>query len=240
MGAISRWLPSSTRSVAVHPLRERLCGQRMLALSRCGRQAEALRAGADIRHRLVEELGVEPGPALRAVEATVLAQRWDLDPARGGAPRSRQHRVRRSPGPVHEDVGRGEHRVQRGRRGSSRPHHHPGFHEPSRRLVGALVRPIGTALERLRAADRVRQARRRIVRPAALTATASTGWRTQGQCSTPSVRRVPVYSACRRVGRSRSSSPRRIRSACSHSSCTGRLPEPVERGLHDRHADRRS
>ena len=66
--------------VAVHPLRERLWGQRMLALSRGGRQAEALRAGADIRHRLVEELGVEPGPALRAVEATVLAQHWDLDP----------------------------------------------------------------------------------------------------------------------------------------------------------------
>jgi pimeloyl-ACP methyl ester carboxylesterase/DNA-binding SARP family transcriptional activator len=65
--------------VAVHPLRERLWSLRVLALYRCGRQAEALRACASIRRRLVDELGVEPGPALRALEAAVLDQRPELD-----------------------------------------------------------------------------------------------------------------------------------------------------------------
>ena len=51
--------------VVSHPLRERLWAQRILALYRCGRQAEALRACAEIRDRLHGELGVEPGPALR-------------------------------------------------------------------------------------------------------------------------------------------------------------------------------
>ena len=52
--------------VVSHPLRERLWGQRILALYRSGRQAEALRASTVVRDRLHTELGVEPGPALRA------------------------------------------------------------------------------------------------------------------------------------------------------------------------------
>ena len=51
----------------------------MLALYRCGRQAEALRASTVVRDRLHTELGVEPGPALRALEAEVLEQRAELD-----------------------------------------------------------------------------------------------------------------------------------------------------------------
>jgi YVTN family beta-propeller protein len=62
-----------------HPLRERLCAQQMLALYRAGRQADALAAYRDARERLVEELGVEPGPALRRLERAVLEQ----DPALG-------------------------------------------------------------------------------------------------------------------------------------------------------------
>ncbi len=65
--------------VATDALRERLWGQWVLALYRCGRQAEALRACALVRARLFEELGVEPGPALRALEAAVLEQRAELD-----------------------------------------------------------------------------------------------------------------------------------------------------------------
>ena len=57
-----------------HPLRERLRGQWMLALYRSGRQAEALAAYRDGRRRMVDELGIEPGPQLRELEAQILAQ----------------------------------------------------------------------------------------------------------------------------------------------------------------------
>ena len=58
--------------VAQHPLQERLRGQLMLALYRCGRQAEALNVYQDARHTLVEELGIEPGEALQRLEQSIL------------------------------------------------------------------------------------------------------------------------------------------------------------------------
>jgi DNA-binding SARP family transcriptional activator len=63
--------------IAEHPLRERLHGQRMLALYRCGRQADALAAYREARSTLVEEIGVEPAPALQRLHEAILAQ----DPA---------------------------------------------------------------------------------------------------------------------------------------------------------------
>ncbi|MEU0677528.1 AfsR/SARP family transcriptional regulator [Streptomyces sp. NPDC006172] len=48
-----------------HPMRERFYDLLMVALYRCGRQAEALSVYDRARKRLVHELGVEPGPALR-------------------------------------------------------------------------------------------------------------------------------------------------------------------------------
>ncbi len=60
-----------------HPLRERLWELLMLALYRAGRQAEALRAYTEIRDRLVDELGVDPGSGLRELETRVL----DHDPS---------------------------------------------------------------------------------------------------------------------------------------------------------------
>jgi DNA-binding SARP family transcriptional activator len=58
--------------VREHPLRETLCRQLMLALYRSGRQAEALDAYQSARARFVEELGIEPGPELKRIQAEIL------------------------------------------------------------------------------------------------------------------------------------------------------------------------
>ena len=59
---------------AQHPLRERLRAQLMLALYRAGRQADALEAYQAARATLVEELGIEPGRALRELHQAILGQ----------------------------------------------------------------------------------------------------------------------------------------------------------------------
>jgi len=68
--------------VAEHPLRERLSAQLMLALYRCGRQAEASAVFQSTRSALVEELGMEPGPSLRQLLQQILEQDPKLDPAK--------------------------------------------------------------------------------------------------------------------------------------------------------------
>jgi DNA-binding SARP family transcriptional activator/pimeloyl-ACP methyl ester carboxylesterase len=64
---------------AAHPLRERFWSQRMLALYRAGRQADALRAYRELRDILVGELAIEPGPELRELHARILRQDPRLD-----------------------------------------------------------------------------------------------------------------------------------------------------------------
>lgn len=60
------------RLVAGEPLRERPTGLLMLALHRCGRHAEALTAYENLRHRLADELGVDPGPELSDLHTAIL------------------------------------------------------------------------------------------------------------------------------------------------------------------------
>ena len=71
--------------VTAHPFRERGWGQLMLALYRVGRQAEALAAYQNARRMMVDELGLEPTPALRRLEERILHQSSELD---GPEPRS--------------------------------------------------------------------------------------------------------------------------------------------------------
>ncbi len=64
---------------SAHPLRERLWSQRMLALYRSGRQAEALRVFQDLRAILVAELGIEPGTDVTRMEHAILTHEPALD-----------------------------------------------------------------------------------------------------------------------------------------------------------------
>ena len=65
--------------VSAHPLRERLRELQMLALYRCGRQADALAAYRVARESLVDELGIEPGSALQGLERAILQHDPALD-----------------------------------------------------------------------------------------------------------------------------------------------------------------
>jgi DNA-binding SARP family transcriptional activator len=60
-------VPELAALVADHPLREGYHRQLMLALHRTGRQPEALAVHRDLRNRLIEELGIEPGGACRGL-----------------------------------------------------------------------------------------------------------------------------------------------------------------------------
>jgi hypothetical protein len=64
---------------ASHPLRERLHGQLMLALYRCGRQAEALAAYRRARDLFAAELGIDPGEPLQHLHQAVLVHDPALD-----------------------------------------------------------------------------------------------------------------------------------------------------------------
>ncbi|WP_323447808.1 AfsR/SARP family transcriptional regulator [Streptomyces yaizuensis] len=123
-----------------HPLRETLHGHLMVALYRTGRGSDALRVYGRLRHSLVEELGVEPGPGLARLHERVLRRDPSLDwrpprpvPAPDGRPeRGTPGDTARRPAPTppvlpaeapgfvgrHEELAYGE-RVLRGRTGQN-------------------------------------------------------------------------------------------------------------------------
>ncbi|MDG4839727.1 BTAD domain-containing putative transcriptional regulator [Micromonospora sp. WMMD967] len=90
--------------VARHPLREGLRAVQLRALYAAGRQSEALDSYADLRDRLADELGLDPGPELVALHRRILEQDASLTPP----PRSASMRDNGLPAPLDELVGRGE------------------------------------------------------------------------------------------------------------------------------------
>lgn len=86
LGRHTRVVAELESLVVRYPLRERLWELLMRALYRAGRQGEALQAYRRARTRLVAEIGVEPGPELRRLEAVILAGEPEFPgpPASGG------------------------------------------------------------------------------------------------------------------------------------------------------------
>jgi DNA-binding SARP family transcriptional activator len=97
LGWHEQLVPELQELAREHPLRERFHAQLMLALYRCGRQAEALTAYQQTRRVLVEQLGIEPGPRLRRLQERILSgdetgltASAPADQPWAGAPRPRQ------------------------------------------------------------------------------------------------------------------------------------------------------
>ncbi|WP_214104988.1 BTAD domain-containing putative transcriptional regulator [Acrocarpospora catenulata] len=98
LGLHAETVPDLEALTTEHPLREE--GWRLLALGlyRCGRQGDALAALRKARNTLADELGIDPGPALRKMESDILAQDPGLDLA--AAPRRPETTATWPPRPV--------------------------------------------------------------------------------------------------------------------------------------------
>ena len=81
LGREAELVPELEALTRLHPLRERLRAQLMLALYRLGRQADALELYRETRQLLVDELGIDPGPELQRLERQILVQDEALAPA---------------------------------------------------------------------------------------------------------------------------------------------------------------
>ncbi|MFD4674541.1 BTAD domain-containing putative transcriptional regulator [Lentzea sp. NPDC058450] len=96
-GAHELLVPELRSLTRAHPTRERMWAQLIVALHRCDRQTEALQAYDDIRGRLAEELGLDPGKDLQKAHQQVLTA--------DNRPRARND----LPGDIADFAGRGEH-----------------------------------------------------------------------------------------------------------------------------------
>jgi predicted ATPase/DNA-binding SARP family transcriptional activator len=91
-----------------HAFRERLWGQLMLALYRCGRQADALATYAEARRILADEHGLDPGPELAAMERAILTQDPNLAAPPTHQPQPPRGRLGNLPSPLTAFIGRDE------------------------------------------------------------------------------------------------------------------------------------
>ncbi|MEJ3749617.1 tetratricopeptide repeat protein [Actinomycetes bacterium KLBMP 9797] len=99
-GEYGQLVPELTAAADAHPLDERLAGQLMLALYAGGRQADALARYRLLRERLVDEVGSDPGPAVRELHQRIL--RHDPELKAAGAP------LRTAPEPARQEQARPE------------------------------------------------------------------------------------------------------------------------------------
>ncbi|NYH55143.1 DNA-binding SARP family transcriptional activator [Nocardiopsis arvandica] len=109
LGRAQETVPALQAHTRDHPLREDAWRQLALALYRSGRQGDALLSLRRARQTLVEELGVDPGPGLRRLEADILDQAPHLTPRTPATTRADTHQetVPALPGPApHPLVGR--------------------------------------------------------------------------------------------------------------------------------------
>jgi len=94
-----------------YPLRERVAGQLMLALYRCGRTAEALAVYQQTRRMMIDELGLEPGAPLQRLEHDIIVGDPGLDPPVGpvALPPARRRTPRLLPADIADFTDRAEH-----------------------------------------------------------------------------------------------------------------------------------
>ncbi|MGW7449081.1 BTAD domain-containing putative transcriptional regulator [Kitasatospora sp. NPDC054795] len=105
LGQIQGLVPELTTLAGEHPLHEAFHAQLMIALHRLGQRSEALAVHQRLRRALVEELGIEPGPAVRRAHEQVLRDERDTpgEPARPVRPQAQL------PAAIHDFTGRRAH-----------------------------------------------------------------------------------------------------------------------------------